>query len=96
MQFGHFSVERKKIARLTHRSDNIDFFCIALVRLNDRHNLVVALIKCRPDQIIHSRIDNREFFHAGLFDVTNARQQDTSVSDEKTTRLDENPNAQLA
>ena len=95
MQFGHFSVESKKIARLTDRPDNVDFVGLTLVRFNDRRNLVVALIKRRPDQIVHAGVDNGEFFAASLFDVANARQQNAGVPDKKATGFKQNLNTQV-
>src|SRR5438552_1837163 len=47
MHFRHFPAERKKIPRLTHRSDNIDLANLPLplsLRLLRRYNFVIALV----------------------------------------------------
>src|SRR5437870_1800339 len=61
-----------------------------------RHDLVVALIERRSNQIVHSGIHNSEFLLVGCFDVTHARKQDASVAHKKTARLDQDSNAKLA
>ena len=65
-------------------------------RLFDRHNLVIAPIKRRSNQVVHAGIDNSEFLRACFFDVTHAGQQYASVSYKKTARLDQDTNIKLA
>src|SRR5207253_442505 len=103
-----FPVLRKKIAALTHRSDNIHLFacgwredlCVVLSHLGrdgarlskplDRDNFMVAPVKRRTDEIVHSRVDNGEFFLRRFFDVTNTSQQDSRVPHQQTTGLEQN------
>ena len=65
-------------------------------RLANRHNFVVALIKCGPDQIIHAGIDDRKFPTLGLLDVKDAREKNARVANEKTSRFDNNAHAEIA
>src|SRR6266404_2177481 len=62
----------------------------------DRYDLVIALVKRWPNQIVHARIDNREFFLGSLFDVKNPGEQNACVADKKTTRLNQDSNPKLA
>src|SRR5207237_9597043 len=61
-----------------------------------RDDLVITAIKRRPDQVVHSGIDDYELFDAGFLDVTDAREQDTSVADKEATRFDQNANIEVA
>ena len=46
----------------------------------DWYDLVIALVKRGPDQIVHPSIDNREFFLGSLFDVTDPGKQNAGVA----------------
>src|SRR5262249_23384566 len=98
LHFRHFPAKRKKIARLTHRPDNVDLANLSLplsLWLVHRHNFVIALVQRRPDEIVHSRIQNIELYTTRLLDVTNAREQNAGVTHKKTARFDQNPNTQV-
>src|SRR2546430_966637 len=102
----HFPIQRKEITRFTYRPNNVDLLRLTLTltlaharardRLSHRHDFVIALIERRSDQVVHASIDDGEFLRARFFDVPDARQQYAGVADEKTTRLDEDSNIQLA
>src|SRR5437870_8811354 len=62
----------------------------------DRYDLVIAMVKRRPNQIVHARIDNREFLLGSLFDVADSSEQHACVADKKTTRLNQDSNPKLA
>src|ERR1043166_2328143 len=76
------------------------------MRFYHRHDFVIALVKRGANQVIHASINNRKLLARSLFattnpsggglDKTNARNQDTGVADQKTTRLDQDPKSQLA
>src|SRR6266496_182870 len=111
MQFWHLAIECEKIARFAHRPNDVDVLCLiptgarlarrsgakagARNRLLHRYDLVIAVIERRPNQIVHASIDNREFFLGGVFDVTDSGEQNARVADKKTTRLNQDPNAQV-
>src|SRR5436309_4406346 len=58
----------------------------------DRYDLVIAVVKRWPNQIVHACIDNREFFLGCLFDVMDSGEQNACVANKKTTRLDQDAN----
>src|SRR4029453_13662608 len=47
--FPHLAIKREKIARFTHRADYVNVLCLtrnlALARLFDRHNFMIAMEK---------------------------------------------------
>src|SRR4029077_16913849 len=66
-QLWHFPVLRKKITALAHRSDNIDLIYSPLTGrftasspYPRRDNLVIAPVKRRPNEIVHSGVDDGE------------------------------------
>src|SRR5206468_1034415 len=89
--FRHFAIERKKVSALANRPDNVDLLVPRVIQFTNWNDLVVTMVKCGSNQIIHSRIDNREFLWTGTLDVTNPRQQKTSVSHEQSPWFDQNP-----
>src|SRR6202011_3968381 len=79
----------------TNRPDDVDL-PLPLTLLFDRNDLVITAIKSRPNQVVHSGIDNRKFFLPGFFDVAHAREQDTGVADKEATRFDQNANLEVS
>src|SRR5438876_11171176 len=87
MHFRHLAIERKEIARFAYRPNDVDLFHATLTltltlaharacdRLVHRYDLVIAVVKRGPNQIVHTRIDNCELFLDGLLDVKDAREQ---------------------
>ena len=57
---------------------------------------MITLVKRGTDEIVHAGIDDDEFLLRGLLKVTNARQQDAGVADEKTARLKQHAQAERA
>src|SRR5262249_36447174 len=110
--FRHLPIECEEIARFAHWPNDVDLLFLrahvpALTRreavsfpytprLIHRHNLVIAVVKRRPDQIVHARIDNHEFFLGSLFDVTDLGEQYARVAHKKTTGLNQDPNAKVS
>src|SRR5437667_3012507 len=60
MHFRHLATQREKIARLAYRPDNVDLLRLILTRaparnrLLHRYDLVIAVVKRRPNQIVHA------------------------------------------
>src|SRR5438874_12470974 len=107
-QFRHLAILGKKIAALTYRTNDVDLLRLGnrssgvrraggpTIRITHRYDLVIALVKRWPDQIVHSSVDNREFSLRRFFDVKDARQQHSGVPNEEATGLDQNANTELA
>ena len=96
LHFRQRPILRKKIAAFANGTDDIDRFARGVLRFADRHDLVITLVKRGPDQVVHSGIDDHEFLVLGLFDVADARQEDTGIADEQTARLDQHAQSELA
>src|SRR5439155_12598069 len=95
MELRHFPIQRKKIARLAYRPDNVDLLRVLALapscfRLFYRHDLVITMIERRPNQVVHPSIDNRELLRVRFFDETHAGPQNTGVANKKTTGLYQN------
>src|SRR5205085_8604313 len=88
----------KKIGALTYRPDDVDLLPLIAThaRINYRYDLVIALVKRWPDQIVHSGVDNGEFFLRRFFQVKDAGEQHSGVPDKEPTGLDQNANVQFA
>src|SRR5205807_6368156 len=87
------------ITCLANRTDDVDRFrvlALGLARFLHWNDLVKTVVKRRADEVVHARIDNREFFLAGPLDVTNPSKQDSSVAHEQAARLQQNPQFQFA
>src|SRR6266576_5922060 len=106
-QFRHFAIERKKITALANRADYVDRLRLIpscgvrrggrpTTRFLNRHNLMITVVKRRPNQIVHARIDNREFLLTGALDITDPRQQNAGISNEQPPRLKQNLQLQFA
>src|SRR5947209_8122600 len=106
MQFWHLAIECKKIARFAYWPDDVDLLRLTLIRtltlarararLFHWHNFVIAVVQRRSNQVVHSSIDDRKFLPLRFFDVTHACQKHAGISNKKTTRLNEDPNAKVA
>src|SRR6476620_12081666 len=83
-EWRHGAVLRKKITAFTNGSNDIDRFVPHILRLPRWDNFVITLIKGRTNQIVHSGVDDREFLLASLLHVTNAREKDASVANQKS------------
>src|SRR5215831_3497810 len=57
---------------------------------------MVALIKCRADQVVHPCINNEESFLRGLFDIANASYQNTGIADQQAPWFDQDAQSEFA
>src|SRR6266446_5713102 len=92
----HFAIERKKISALANRAHEVDLFARWVVRFTNWNDLVITVVKRGPNQIVHSRIDNREFLLTGALDITDPGQQNAGISNQQSARLEQNPQVQIA
>src|SRR6266566_2564516 len=70
------SPRRPKVGALTRARDR------SRDRLFHRNNLVITVVKRWSNEIVHSRIHDREFFLTGVLDVADVREQNARVADE--------------
>src|SRR6266496_1120458 len=64
MQLWHLPIQCKEITRLAYRPDDIDLALPLTLRLLHRHDLMIAVIQRRPNEIVHSSIYNGKFLRA--------------------------------
>src|SRR5258705_7116226 len=57
---------------------------------------MIAMIKRRPNQVIHTRIDNGEFLLTAVLDVANSCEQYTGVSDQESPWFEQDSQFQFA
>ena len=84
----HLPIEGKKVPRFADRPDHVRHLPgRAGLRLRHRQDLVIGLIKRRPDKIIHRRIRDDEGLGLAALHVDHARHQDTGIADDEPAGL---------
>ncbi len=85
-----FAVTRKKIARLADRSHDIHYTRLARARPH-RNNLVMCLVKCGADQVVHCRINHNKGLFAVALHMEHTCHKRPSLSHQKAPRLQQQP-----
>src|ERR1700733_14556051 len=81
-------VERKIIAAFADRTDHIAAHQIsARLRLPYREDFVVRVVKRRPDQIVHRRIDDHETLVLALLEIDDRSDQRAGIANDRSARL---------
>src|SRR3954471_9451514 len=76
----------EEIAALADRSDDIHSLQ-ASTAANHRHNVMVRIVECRADQVVHASIYHQKLLTAILLAIDDAREQHAGAADQRPARL---------
>ena len=78
---------RQIVARFAHRTNDVGGHGILALRFIHRNDLVVGVIECRADQVVHRRILNDEMLFGSVLHIDNARHQDAGIGGDHAAGL---------
>src|SRR6202011_1552176 len=92
----HVAIERQEIPRFADRAHDVDGGTREARPLPHRLDVVVRLVKRRPNQVVHPGIDDDEGLRLSAFEIEHGGNQNTGVPDDDTARLEDQRTPEIA